>query len=130
MATLVRDLRAYARAKNEHFIVVAQNGAWLPDRVPEYYGWIDGIAHESVSFGGQASTDWDDPENSDRPNEADGRLSTESLIRRLERFRARGLLVLTLDYAREPANVERARDRSRAAGFASFVSRTPLDRLP
>ncbi len=130
MATLVRDLRLYARRKNEHFIVVAQNGAWLPDRVPAYYGWIDGIAHESVSFGGEASSDWEDPSTGDRPNRADDELSTESLIRQLRTFHDRGLFVLTIDYAREPANVARARARSLEAGFVPFVSRTPLDRLP
>ena len=127
MAELVRDLRTYARTKNRRFLVVAQNGAHLGDEVPAYYGWIDGISHESVTFAGRAGSDWDAETTGDVPQSHE---AATRLIAQLQKYRARGLTVFTLDYALHPQNIASSEHASRAAGFVPFVSRTPLDRLP
>ena len=126
MAELIRDLRKYARARNPHFVIVAQNGALLPARVPDVYGWIDGVSQESLSFGGEANADWDDPGSGDRDAVED----REALLLALREFRRRKIPVFTLDYAQTPANIRAALLDSATRGFVPFVSRTPLDRLP
>jgi cysteinyl-tRNA synthetase len=123
MAELVRDLRAYARVRSPGFLVVIQNPEDLAERVPELYGWIDGVAQESISFGGTADAAWDDPGAGDI---ATPDRSWDHLVA----FRARGLPVFSLDYARDPANIAAAEARSRTLGFVPCVSLSPLDRLP
>jgi len=130
MAELVRDMREHARRTHPGFVVVVQNAAYLPDAVPELYGWVDGVAQEDLSFSGAASADWDDPRTGDAPRPREGEDSRAAVAGRLEEWRRHGLLVLTLDYACVPANADEARRFSRAHGFLPFVSRTPLDRLP
>jgi len=127
MAELIRDLRVYARRKRPGFLIVAQNGADLGQRVPEYYGYIDAVAHEDLSFRGKATDDWDDPESADVPTDA---ADSRALEKMLGQFRLRGLPVFTLDYCIDPRNAAAASKRSRDAGFIPCVSRTPLDRLP
>jgi cysteinyl-tRNA synthetase len=127
MAELCRDLRAYARARRPGFLVVAQNGAGLPERVPEFLDWVDAVSQESLSFGGSASAAWDDRSAGDQPTSPELRAL---LTRRLRACRARGLPVFTVDYAVLPENRKTALERSAREGFVPFVSRSPLDRLP
>jgi cysteinyl-tRNA synthetase len=130
MAELVRDLRRYAGRLRPGFLVVAQNGAELCERVPEFAGWIDGVTQESLSFGGRADAGWDDPGAGDVATPATGDWSTQALAECLLRVRARGLPVFTLDYAVSEANARAAIERSSGLGFVPAVSRSPLDRLP
>jgi cysteinyl-tRNA synthetase len=130
MAELVRELRRYARRLRPGFLVVASNGAGLVDRVPEFVGWVDGISQESLSFGGRAGAEWDDPGAGDVATPATGDWSTQTLAASLSRVRARGVPVFTLDYAVSEANARAAIERSAALGFVPAVSRAPLDRLP
>ena len=123
MVELVSELRAYAQRRKPGFLLIAQNGAPLVVRRPEFADVIDGVSQESLSFGGRAAAAWDDPAATDLP--ADG-----SRAEALALCRARGLPVFTLDYAARVENVSAARARSKAMGFVPFVSRTPLDRLP
>ncbi|MEE8104332.1 MAG: endo alpha-1,4 polygalactosaminidase [Planctomycetota bacterium] len=127
MAELIRDLRVYARKKRPGFLIVAQNGADLGHRVPEYYGYIDAVAHEDLSFRGKATDDWDDPESADSPTDE---AASRALAKQLGQFRLRGLPVFTLDYCIDPRNTAAATKRSRDAGFIPCISRTPLDRIP
>jgi cysteinyl-tRNA synthetase len=126
MARLVRDLGAYARARRPGFAVVALNAAGLAAREPDLLRHVDGVCQESVTFGGGAGAAWDDPAAGDAPPPADA----EVLLADLDRVRAAGVPVFTLDYALDPANAALARERSRGRGFVPFVSRAPLDRLP
>ena len=125
MAELVRDLREYAQKRRRGFLVVAQNGVTLPDRVPEYIRWIDAMSHESLSYGGRAGEGWESRGAGDVPNP-----ETKWLADKLGALRDRGLPILTLDYALDPDHIEAAQRRSRALGFVPFVSRAPVDRLP
>ncbi|MDH3591078.1 MAG: endo alpha-1,4 polygalactosaminidase, partial [Planctomycetota bacterium] len=78
MATLIRDLRTYARRRKPGFLVVAQNAAPLGELVPELYGWVDGVTQESVSFYGKAGAGWDDADAADLPMPATGDWLTET----------------------------------------------------
>lgn len=123
MADLIRDLREYARRRRPGFLVVIQNPEDLAERIPELYFRIDGVAQESISFGGTAGAAWDDPDAGDIP-------TPERSWDHLQAYRDHGLPVFSLDYARDPDNVAAAEERSRALGFVPCVSLSPLDRLP
>jgi uncharacterized protein (TIGR01370 family) len=95
-------------------LLVAQNGLAIADELP-----IDAIAHEDV-FGR-----WDDGYRASTPDE------TAAIVGGLRRMRARGLPVLTLDYATPRSDTAReAVARSRAEGFLPAVSVLELDRPP
>jgi cysteinyl-tRNA synthetase len=130
MVALVRDLRLYARRRRPGFLVLALNGASLVEQRPEFAGVVDGIGQENLSFRGRAGAKWEDADAGDHAIPARGDWSTATLARRLQACRDRGLPVFTLDYAADPENASRARERSTGLGFVAFVSRTPLDRLP
>jgi len=125
MARLVCDVSAYARRRRPGALVVLNNGAPLAARVPGVADAIDGVAQESLWFGGRASARWDDLDAGSQPREPSNEARAALAV-----VRSRGLPVFTLDYARAQADARRAREESRAAGFVPFVSRTPLDRLP
>jgi cysteinyl-tRNA synthetase len=130
MVELIGRLRAYARLRNPGFVLIAQNGARLPEVQPRFFEVIDGFAHEDLSFRGEAAAGWDDRGSGDVPAAPAGDWSTAELGRRLAVFVQRGVPVFTIDYARRPENIARAEVTSRGLGLVPFVSRTPLDRLP
>ncbi len=108
---LVRKLRAAVPP----LLLVGQNGLVVADRLP-----IDAIAHEDVWWG------WTDSGYTRTPPE-----ETASRLRKLRRLRARGVPVLTLDYA--PRGSPSAREvltRSLREGFRPAVSVPALDRPP
>jgi len=130
MAEMIRDLRAYARSRNPDFLVIAQNAASLAEYVPEFVAWVDGVAQESISFGGESNVPWEDPRSGDVPTPRTGDWSTETLLRQLRPYVSAGKPVFTIDYCTDPDNAEVARTNSRSRGCIPFVTRTPLDRLP
>jgi uncharacterized protein (TIGR01370 family) len=95
-------------------LLIAQNGLGIVDELP-----VDAIAHEDV-FGR-----WDGGYRASTPDE------TAAILGGLRRMHARGLPVLTLDYAppRSPT-AGNAVARSRAEGFLPAVSVLELDRPP
>ncbi|MHC4342112.1 MAG: endo alpha-1,4 polygalactosaminidase [Planctomycetota bacterium] len=125
MAELVRDLRLYARQRDPGFLVLAQNGAALSERVPAFPDWIDGFCQECLSFRGDAGVKWEDPAGGDIPVDKNDRL-----LDRLRDIRRHGVPVFTIDYALLPRNVQAAMKRSRSLGFVPCVTRVSLDRLP
>jgi len=130
MADLIRDLAAYARKHRPGFLVFPLNAGGLLEAVPDLVPVLSGVLQEDVSFAGGASSDWDDPGNADLAIPATGDWSTETHVRRLTGLRARGLTILTIDYAAEKTNRRAAEALARRYGFVPFVSRTPLDRVP
>jgi cysteinyl-tRNA synthetase len=130
MVDLLRELRAYARARYPLFAMIAQNGVHLAERVPGLLDVVDALVQEDVSFRGSASASWFDAGAGDAPAPPEGDWSTARLLERLRAATHGAVPVFTLDYALVPANIEAATRASRAAGFVPFVSRTPLDRLP
>ncbi len=130
MVELIERLGTYAREQDDDFMVIAQNALSLAEEIPDLLESIDGICQEDVSFRGESVGDWADPRAGDIERSGEGEDGTFALLERLRTVGARGKLVLTLDYAGVPANVEVAMRRSRQHGLVPFVSRTPLDRLP
>jgi len=130
MVELVRAIRERARTRDPDFRVVVQNAAPLAEARPALLGTVDAVSQECTWYGGEAGAGWSDPEAGDRPTPKTGPWSTKTLVRQLRAVRAAGLPVYTIDYALDPNNAKRARERSRANGFHPFVSRSPVNRLP
>jgi uncharacterized protein (TIGR01370 family) len=102
------------RSEVTDMLLVAQNGLAIVDQLP-----VDAIAHEDV-FGR-----WDGGYRASTPDE------TAAILGGLRRMHARGLPVLTLDYASPRSSIAReAVARSRAEGFLPAVSVLELDRPP
>jgi uncharacterized protein (TIGR01370 family) len=111
IVALVEEVRAAAGAS----LLIAQNGLATIDRLP-----VDGVSREDTW------SRWEDGRyRASAPGE------TAAIVAALRRQRARGLVVLTLDYT-EPGDPEAGAivRRSRAAGFVPAVSVLALDRAP
>jgi cysteinyl-tRNA synthetase len=117
MAEFVTLIRAHARASDPDFLIFVQNGAALAGLVPGYLDHVDGIGQEDIYYGYEADDEMTSPE------------VTAELERQLDRFRAAGRLVLTIDYATTPAHIDRAYARARARGYVPFVTVRELDQL-
>jgi uncharacterized protein (TIGR01370 family) len=111
IVALVEEVRAAVGAS----LLIAQNGLATIDRLP-----VDGVSREDTW------SRWEDGRyRASAPGE------TAAIVAALRRQRARGLVVLTLDYT-EPGDPEAGAivRRSRAAGFVPAVSVLALDRAP
>jgi len=108
---LVEAIRAAAAES----VLIAQNGLATIDRLP-----VDAISREDTWWR------WEDGRYGASPPE-----ETAEILGALRRQRARGLVVLTLDYT-EPGHPEAEAivQRSRAEGFVPAVSVLALDRAP
>ena len=117
MADLVAEIAAHARAKAPNFLIFPQNAPELASIVPEYLDHVDGIVQEDIYYGyddGGVAT----------PSEVTGQLEGH-----LDRFRERGKLVLTIDYASSPDAIDDAYSQSTGKGYVPFVTTRELDRL-
>lgn len=151
MVSWVGDIADFTRSERPDFIVIAQNAADLAGR-DDYLGIVDAIAQEHVWFDGGADSnppgdcplpETDDEVDTDEyvdslsepcrryaESEPDGSLhvSSEEYLYYLTLAQGRGAVVLTVDYALDPANVQRVYEMSRRLGFVPFVSSRALDR--
>jgi uncharacterized protein (TIGR01370 family) len=111
IVTLVEAIRAAA----DESLLIAQNGLATIDRLP-----VDGVCREDTWWR------WEEGEYRASPPD-----ETAGIVDALRRQRARGLVVLTLDYT-EPGRPEAEAivQRSRAEGFVPAVSVLALDRAP
>jgi cysteinyl-tRNA synthetase, unknown class len=121
MVDFVVRLSAHARKANPQFLVIQQNAEDLLNHA-RLVKAIDGVAKESLYFGwggGEAS-------NSIPVNSADGvRWSVE----RLNKARAAGRAVLTVDYTADKANMASALKRSRDNGYVPYIAPKALNEL-
>ncbi len=117
MVEFVAAIAAYARARDPDFYIFPQNAAELVADFPEYLDVIDGIGQEDVYYG---------YDGDDKPTPPEVSAELEGY---LDRFRAAGKLVLTIDYATAPAHIEDAYTRARARGYVPFVTVRDLDEL-
>jgi len=113
MVQWVRDLAERGRALAPRFIVVAQNAVELLED-GRYEALLDGVAQEAIWFDGSE----DGRREGDVHTDAE---LTDEYLSYLEPARARGLAVLTVDYARERGNVSEASLNARQRGFIPFV---------
>jgi cysteinyl-tRNA synthetase len=148
----IDDISAYLKAQREDFIVIAQNAAELVE-FDDYLAVIDGIAQEATWFDGAADglepegdcpmpatdDDIDTPAYRDSLSaeclylldtdpESQLHTSTAEYIGYLTMAYDKGEIILTVDYALEPANVAWLYAESRARGFIPFVGPRALDR--
>jgi endo-alpha-1,4-polygalactosaminidase (GH114 family) len=148
----VGDIADFGRARDEDFIVIAQNAAELAE-YDEYVAIIDAIAQEQVWFDGGA--DNDPPGDCPLPRTDDDietpayvqslspacrtthneypestlHMSSEEYLGYLAVAQAKGLIIFTVDYALDPGNVAWVYEESRSWGFIPFVSNRGLDRF-
>ena len=130
MVEFIREIRDYARQQNADFLIIPQNATELAELADDYLDLIDAIGQEQIYFDGDADTIWSDEDSGDVrvPATGDG-YSTEYYERTLEPFLAAGKVVLSVDYAQEPDNVEEAYTRAAAQGYVPYVSLRSLSRL-
>ncbi len=117
MVEFVSAIAGYARSRSalgEDFGVFIQNAEELAAN-PSLLAVVTGIGREETYF-----FDTDQPIGEQNLREAESYL---------DRFRAAGKLVLTVDYATKATNVENAYLRSRAKGYVPYVTSVELDRL-
>ncbi|MHC5112182.1 MAG: hypothetical protein ACYTHJ_20165, partial [Planctomycetota bacterium] len=95
-----------------------------------YLDMIDAIGQEQIYFDGDADTTWFDANAGDKPVPAEGDgYSRQFYEETLEPFLDAGKLVISVDYAQVPANVQEAYMRAAQRGYVAYVSLRPLDRL-
>jgi len=130
MIDFITEIRDYARARNPEFLIIPQNAPEIDVGHFEYHGIIDGIAMEDIYFYGLADVDWDDPQAGDIAVPETGEdFSRQWFHDALVWYGRKGLPILTVDYCRQPANVEEVWLEAYGRGFIPYCSLTPLDRL-
>ena len=112
MVDLMARLSAYAKAQDPDFKVVPQNSPELRT-YDGYIGAIDGLGMEELYF---KATDRACTQNWCYENQKNAAAVA-----------AAGKLVLTIDYASDPANIDSAYEQSLTAGFVPYVSVVNLD---
>ncbi|MBN1993420.1 MAG: endo alpha-1,4 polygalactosaminidase [Anaerolineae bacterium] len=117
MADFVAAIAAHARRRNPDFLIFPQNAPELAAKAPAYLNSVSGIGQEDVYYGYNAEDEMTPP------------AITAQLERNLDRFKSAGKLVLTIDYASTPANIDEAYRRSKTKGYVPFVTGRSLDRL-
>lgn len=114
MVELLVKISAYAKTRDPAFKIVPQNAPEL-HTYPGYLDAIDGLGMEELYV-----------RATDKPCRAAWCAENRQAAAAI---RTAGKLVLTVDYARRPHNVEAARTQSRADGFVPYVTNVELDRL-
>jgi cysteinyl-tRNA synthetase len=130
MVEFIREIRAYAQARNPNFLIIPQNASELAELHPDYLSLIDAIGQEQIYFDGDADTINADENSGDVrvPATGDG-YSTQFYEETLEPFLDAGKVVLSVDYAQQPDNVTEAYSRATAQGYIPYVTLRALIQL-
>lgn len=149
MVAWVSRIAGYGRERDEDFIVISQNAAELSADA-EYAAVVDAIAQEQTWFDGGA--DNDPPGDCPLPRTEDDinseayenslsdecrrtykeypdstlHVSSEEYISMLRDAQSRGLVIFTVDYAQNQANIDWVYRTSRGLGFVPFVGEREL----
>jgi cysteinyl-tRNA synthetase len=150
MVAWIGAIAEFTRVRKPGFIVIGQNAAELAED-DDYVMIIDAIAQEQVWFDGGA--DNDPPGDCPLPRtEADVdtaayyaslspacraqydefpdstlHVSSEWYLAQLQLAQTKGMLIFTVDYALDPANIAWVTTTSRSLGFVPFVGSRALD---
>ena len=116
-ADLVAAVAAHARMKAPDSLIFPQNAPELASMVMKYLDQVDGTVQEDIYYGY-------DEDDVGTPTSV-----TAELEQHLDRFRERGKLVLTIDYATLAVKVDDAYVRPTENGHVPFVTTRELDRL-
>jgi len=117
MVDFVAAIRAHARARDSGFRIFPQNAPELASLAPGYLDSVDGIGQEDIYYGYEGDDLMTPP------------AVTAEMEGHLDLFKDAGKLVLTVDYAAAPAHVDDAYAKSKAQGYAPFVTVRDLDQL-
>jgi cysteinyl-tRNA synthetase len=118
MVELIERISAYGKERDPDFLVFPQNSPELRQH-PGYVDAIDGLGVEGMFFTA-------DEDSSDQPCEQEWCPEDLDNVRAL---RDAGKVILAVDYATEPGNVEEACGRYEEEGFAGYVTVRPLDTI-
>ena len=130
MVDFICAIRAVARAENPDFIVIPQNATELAQLVPGYLDCVDAVAQEHVYFNGDEEAAAADLNSGDVPLPETGEGYSRTYFEQtLTPFLESGKVVLTVDYAQEPANVAEAYARASAQGYIPYLTLLALDHL-
>jgi cysteinyl-tRNA synthetase len=130
MVDFIREIRTHARQQDPAFLIIPQNASELAALNADYLGLIDAIGQEQVYFDGNPDTIWSDANSGDvrMPAAGDG-YSTQFYEETLQPYLAAGKVVLTVDYAQQPASVAEAYQRAAANGYVEYVTLRALSQL-
>lgn len=117
MIALVKELRAKARRRNQHFLVVAQNAEDLL-KIVEYRSSIDGVAKESLFYGLK------------QPGAANGPADVSWSLSRLRIAQKAGLPIFAIEYLQDADTIAQAKARLDKEGFVAFFANRALDKNP
>lgn len=124
LIAFVRDLARYSRVRKPGFILIAQNASELV-RVPEYVDLFDAIAQEAIWYEGGG-----DPDTADQPGDVPvGSEDSAEYLTNLKLWQRQGKPVFNVEYAQQPAHVQRAYRLGMEQGFKTYVTLRPLDAL-
>lgn len=119
MVAFVVRIAAYARARDEDFLIFPQNGAGIVNdsgTVDAYLDAVDGIGVEDTFYYGDEEIDNDlDPQG--------------AVIDSLESFRDAGKLVLAVDYLTDEDKIDDFYDSAATAGYVPYATVRDLDAL-
>lgn len=122
MVELLHDLAEYAQVTRGRpdFLVIPQNGEWLPEDAPGadrpvYYAAVDGIGAEDAFYYGEA--DENNPYNP-RPG-----------LEMLDTMVDSGKVVLSVEYLTDPGPVDQYYSLALARGFVPLATVRELDQL-
>lgn len=121
MVDFVVRLAAHTRKANPHFLVIQQNAEDLLLQ-PRLVKAIDAVAKESLFFGWGGG----DGSNSIPVNSADG---IKWSVERLNKAKAAGRAIFTVDYTASKSNIETALKRSRDFGYVPYIAPKELHQL-
>lgn len=146
MVKFIANIKAWGKAVNPNFLVVAQNASELGRRA-DYLALLDGEAQEQVFFDGGADVMGIVPEQGDcrlplkmgsampTTNAAycadlgTMDMSSEEYILDLARFLEAGVPVFMVDYAIQPANADFSYTQARCYDFIGLVTMRSLETL-
>ncbi|MDF1539550.1 MAG: endo alpha-1,4 polygalactosaminidase, partial [Candidatus Thorarchaeota archaeon] len=132
MIDFISEIRAYCRAQNPDFLLIAQNALDIYEDHVDYFDIIDAVAQEHVLFDGVADTEWGEEGSGDAriPESGDEGYSTQWYVEYLDRYLAEGKTVFVVDYALNAFNIAESYAFADSHGYIGFVTQIALSQLP